>query len=75
MKTVDTIAGALIAAAVTGLTATLMLLQSPDVQALSDVTPLQWAILGIGFLLSFFKDFQAITTRRLSAKLRGEKDA
>lgn len=61
----NTVIGALIAAIITGLTATLALLTGADVGALSDVSPLQWIVLAIGVLLAFFKDLQAVSARRL----------
>ena len=70
----NTIIGALIAAIITGLTAALALLQGPDVSALSDITGLQWAVLAIGVALAFFKDFQALTVRRLTNKVTGTGD-
>lgn len=65
----NTIIGALIAAIITGLTAALALLQGEGVTALSDITGLQWVVLGIGVALAFFKDFQAITVRRLANRV------
>ena len=70
----NTIIGALIAAIITGLTAALVLLQGPDVTSLADITSLQWVVLLIGTLLAFFKDFQALTVRRLANKVTSSGD-
>lgn len=71
---VNTITGALIAAVITGLTAALALLQGEGVTQLSDISQIQWVVLGIGVALAFFKDYQAISTRRLVNKVTGTGD-
>lgn len=71
---VNTIIGALIAAIITGLTAALALLQGEGVTQLSDISQIQWVVLLIGVALAFFKDFQAISTRRLVNKVTGTGD-
>jgi hypothetical protein len=71
---VNTILGALIAAIIVGLTAALVLLTGPNVTSLADITGLQWVVLGIGVALAFFKDFQALTVRRLANKVTGSGD-
>lgn len=65
----NTLIGAAVAAIIAGLTATTAVLTGPDVTSLGDITGLQWSVLGIGVALSFFKDFQAISTRRLANKV------
>jgi len=70
----NTIVGALIAAVIAGLTAALAVLSGDTVTSLSDVSPLQWVILGIGVAITFFKDYQAISTRRLVSKVTGSGD-
>lgn len=65
----NTVIGALIAALISGLTATLVVLNGEAVVQLSDVTPLQWTILGIGIAITFLKDYQSISTRRLVNKV------
>lgn len=71
---VNTIVGALVAAVIAGLTAALALLNGPNVTQLSDITGLQWTILCIGVAIAFFKDFQAISARRLINKVTGTGD-
>lgn len=66
---VNTILGALTAAVITGLTAALALLQGDGVNAITDISQLQWIVLSIGVALSFAKDFQAITFRRAANKI------
>jgi len=70
----NTIIGALIAAIITGLTAALALLQGEGVTQLSDISTIQWVVLAIGVALAFFKDFQAITVRRLANKVTHSGD-
>ena len=70
----NTIIGALLAAIVTGLTATLALLTGEGVTQLSDISTLQWVIMLVGVALAFFKDFQALTVRRLANKMTGTGD-
>ena len=67
----QTVIGALIAAVITGLTAALTLLTGENVTKIGDISQLQWIVLGIGVALAFFKDFQAITTRKLIGKVTG----
>ena len=70
----NTVIGALIAAIITGLTAALALLQGEGVTQLSDISTIQWIVLGIGVALAFFKDFQAITVRRLANRVTNTGD-
>lgn len=70
----NTIIGAFVATVVALLTAALALLSGPDITSLSDITGLQWTILGIGGAITFFKDFQAISARRLVNKVTGTGD-
>ncbi len=70
----NTIIGALIAAIITGLTAALALLQGEGVTQLSDISTIQWIVLLIGVLLAFFKDFQALTVRRMANRVTGTGD-
>lgn len=70
----NTIIGALIAAIIAGLTAALALLSGENVNSLADISSIQWVILAIGIAITFFKDFQAISTRRGLNKLTGSGD-
>ena len=70
----NTILGAAIATIIALLTASLALLSGPDVTSLSDISGLQWTILLIGGLITFGKDFQAISARRLVNKVTGTGD-
>lgn len=70
----NTIIGAFVATVVALLTAALALLSGPDIMSLSDITGLQWTILLIGGAITFFKDFQAISARRLVNRVTGTGD-
>lgn len=66
--------GALGNALIAALTATIALLTGPDVTAFSDITSLQWAVLGAGALLVGIKDFQAVSARRLINEVTNSGD-
>lgn len=70
----NTIVGAFVATIVALLTAALALLSGEAVISLSDISGLQWTILLIGGAITFFKDFQAISARRLVNKVTGSGD-
>lgn len=70
----NTIVGAFVATIVALLTAALALLSGEAVTSLSDISGLQWTILLIGGAITFFKDFQAISARRLVNKVTGSGD-
>ncbi len=70
----NTIGGAALAAIIAFLTAALALLSGPEVTSLGDITGLQWTILVIGGAITFFKDYQAISARRLINKVTGTGD-
>lgn len=70
----NTLVGALVATIIALLTAALALLSGPEVTSLSDISGLQWTILLIGGAITFFKDFQAISARRLVNKVTGSGD-
>lgn len=70
----NTIIGALIATIIAMATAALALLSGAGVASLSDISGLQWTILLIGGLITFGKDFQAISARRLVNKVTGTGD-
>ena len=68
---VATISAAFIAALIGFLTAVLALLSQEGVTQISDISQLAWIVAGIGALISFLKDFQAVSTRRVISKLTG----
>ena len=70
----NTILGALIATIIALLTASLALLSGAGITSLSDISGLQWTILLVGGAITFFKDFQAISARRLVNKVTGTGD-
>lgn len=70
----NTIIGAFIATLIAMATAALALLSGPDITSLGDISGLQWTILLIGDLITFGKDFQAISARRLVNKVTGTGD-
>ncbi len=70
----NTIIGAFIATLIAMATAALALLSGSEVTSLSDISGLQWTILFIGGLITFGKDFQAISARRLVNKVTGTGD-
>jgi len=55
-------------------TAALALVSGAGITSLGDISGLQWTILLIGGLITFGKDFQAITARRLVNKVTGSGD-
>ncbi len=70
---VQTIGGALIAASILFFTGMLALLTQEDVVALSDIGQIQWIVLGVGTLISFAKDYQALWTREQIGKVTGSR--
>ena len=66
--------GAVVAALIGFLTAVLALLMQEGVAELSDISQLAWVVAGVGSLISFLKDFQAIWTRQKIAKITGSKN-
>lgn len=67
----ETIIGALIAAVIGFFTALLALLVSDSVHEIGDIAQLSWIVAGVGALISFLKDYQAINTRKAIAKITG----
>jgi len=65
----ETTLGALIAAMILFLTGTLALLQMPETSGVRDITMTAWIVLGIGAAISFLKDYQALSTRKLLSNL------
>jgi len=70
----NTIIGAFVATLIAMATAALALLSGSGVDSLGDITGLQWTILFIGGLITFGKDFQAISARRLVNRVTGSGD-
>jgi len=70
----NTVVGAFIAALILFFTGMLALLQTEGVQSISDISQVAWIVLGVGSLVSFGKDYQAISTRRLVNKITGSGD-
>lgn len=68
---IETIAGALIAALILFVTGFLALLQQDGVNGAGDISQVAWLVLGGGAVLSFLKDYQALTARRIIANLTG----
>ena len=52
----------------------LALLQTPGVASVGDIGQIAWIVLAVGALISFLKDFQSISTRRLINKVTGTGD-
>ncbi len=71
---IETIGGALIAAAILFLTGMLALLTQDGVTEVGDISQLSWIVLGVGALIGFGKDFQAITVRRYLANATGSSN-
>jgi len=65
----ETVLGALIASLILFLAGTLALLQMPETSGIRDITMTAWIVLGIGAAISFLKDYQALTTRKLLSNL------
>ena len=74
MSKLNTIIGALVAALILFLTGMLALLQTPGVASVGDIGQIAWIVLSVGALISFLKDFQSISTRRLINKVTGTGD-
>ena len=74
MGKLNTIIGALVAALILFLTGMLALLQTPGVASVGDIGQIAWIVLAVGALVSFLKDFQSISTRRLINKVTGTGD-
>lgn len=70
----NSILGAVSATIIALLTAALVLLTGEGVTSLSDITSIQWIILAVGGAITFFKDLQAISARRLINKVTGSGD-
>lgn len=60
----NSIIGAVIAAIIAIATGALALLTATNVESLGDITQIQWIVLGVGGLITFLKDWQAISVRR-----------
>lgn len=71
MKT-ENVLGAAIAAVIGFLTAMLALLVQDGVNSIGDISQLAWIVAGVGALIAFLKDYQAINTRKAIANITGE---
>jgi len=70
----NAILGALIAALIAIGTGAVALLTVASVETFADISQIQWAVLLIGGLLTFLKDWQAISARRVINKVTGSGD-
>jgi len=68
---IETTLGALIASLTLFLTGILALFQQNSELALSDISQSAWIVLGVGGLVSFLKDYQALRTRKAISKVTG----
>lgn len=71
---IETLGGALIAALILFVSGFLALLQQDGVNSAGDISQVAWWVLAGGAVLSFLKDYQALTTRRVISKLTGSGD-
>lgn len=71
---VNTLVGALIAASILFISSTVTLFASNPELTFSDLTTATWVSLLGGAAVAFFKDYQALTTRRLVNKVTGSGD-
>ena len=71
MNGTTTVLGAFLAALTLFGTALLALLTTEEITKVADITQVQWLVIGVGALISFAKDFQALTVRRALAKIPG----
>ena len=67
----ETVLGALIAALIAFFTAVLALLTQDGVTSLGDIGQVPWVVAFVGALISFLKDYQAISTRKLLSRVTG----
>ena len=67
----ETVIGAFIAALILFFTAVLALLTQEGVNSLGDIGQIPWIVAGLGALISFLKDYQALSTRKLIASITG----
>lgn len=70
---IETVGGAIIAAFILFATGFLALLQGENVNGWRDITEVSWWILGVGASISFAKDYQALSARRLIAGFAGKE--
>lgn len=67
----STIIGALVAALILFLTTVLALLTQEGVNSLADIGQIPWIVAGIGAVLSFLKDYQALDSRKFITSITG----
>lgn len=71
---VNTVVGALIAAAILFISSmTTPFMENPDL-TLADVKQSTWIVVAGGAVVAFLKDYQAVTVRRITNKLRNRAD-
>lgn len=70
----NSVLGGLIATLIAMLTAALALLSGEGITAVTDISGLQWTILVIGGAITFLKDWQSITSRRIINMATGSGD-
>lgn len=70
----NTVLGALVAALIAIGTAAIALLTATEVETFADISAIQWTVLLIGGTLTFLKDYQAISSRRLINRVTGTGD-
>lgn len=70
----NTIIGAVIASLIALVTGAMALLQGEGVMQVSDISQVQWLILGGGALITFLKDYQAIATRSMINRVTKTND-
>ncbi len=68
---IENVLGAVIAAAIGFLTAVLALLVQEGVTTIGDISQLAWIVAGVGALIAFLKDYQALSARRAIANITG----
>ena len=67
---VETVSAAAVAALIGFLTALLALFQQESVTGIADIAENAWWVMGLGAALSFLKDYQSISSRRLATRMK-----
>jgi len=67
----ETVIGAIIAALILFLTTVLALLTQEGVNSLADIGQIPWIVAGVGAIISFLKDYQALSTRKVISSITG----
>ena len=71
---VNTITGALLAAAIAFVSGFLALMSQDGVNGIADISEKAWLVLGAGCFLNFLKDYNAIATRAVINKVTKSGD-